>query len=325
MVTGCGKGGGAGLATVNGEAISAEDFHKYLETKDTVTVLIPNAPPQELRVAGSLAFQALKDMVARKVLMQLAKDEGVAPEEKDVLAELDIRKKMNPNYVKEVTAGGMSIQRLKEDIAVGLAREKLLTKGITVSMAEVDRYLANNKEAFTEPARADMQWVFVKTEAGKAAVEKELATGQPFVSVAQRLSEYPNARQDQGRFPRNVVRELPAQMQDLVTKTAELKVTAWLKLEDGFAKFYIQKKTPAKPINMDATRKSMVQRQLAQERGAQAVDLNKRISDKLKTSDIKVEDPSLKGPWDKAMEELKKASGNDVPTGAASATPKAGG
>ncbi len=308
---------------VNGESISAEDFNKYLATKETVTVIIPNSGPADLQVAGSLAFQALKDLVARKVLMQLAKDEGVAPEEKDVLAELDTRKKLNPNYVKQMTAGGMSIQRLKEDIAVGLARERLLTKGITVSMDEVNKYIANNKELFMDPARADMQWVFVKAAAAKAAVDKELATGQPFGSVAQRLSEYPKAREDQGRFPQNEVRRMPPELQTLVNKTAELKVTEWLKLQDGFAKFYISKKTAAKAIQMDDVRKGLVQRQLAQERGSQAVDLNKRISDKLRQSEIKIDDPSLKDPWDKAMEELKKASGNDVPKGAAT-TPAGG-
>lgn len=324
FVAGCGRGGGGGLAMVNGESISAEDFNKYLETKDTVTVMTPSGPA-EARVAGSLAFQALKDLVARKILMQLAKDEGVAPAEADVLAELELRKKLNPNYIKQVTAGGMSIQRLKEDIAVGLAREKLLSKGITITKDEVDKYIATNKEAFMEPARADMQWIFVKTEAAKSAVDKELATGQPFSSVAQRLSEFPNARQDQGRFPQAVIRDMPQELQDLVSKTPELKVSEWLKLSDGWAKFSIQKKTPAKAINMDESRKLLVQRQLAQERGGQAVDLNKRISDKLKSSEIKVEDPSLKEPWERAMEELKKASGADVPKGSGTPAPGAGG
>lgn len=324
FVAGCGRGGGGGLAMVNGESISAEDFNKYLETKPTVTVMTDTGPV-EARVAGSLAFQALKDLVARKILVQLAKDEGVAPTEADVLAELELRKKLNPNYIKQVTAAGTSIQRLKEDIGIELASERLESKGITVTKEEVDKYIATNKDEFMEAARADMQWIFVKTEAAKSAVDKELATGQPFSSVAQRLSEFPNARQDQGRFPQPVINNMPPELQTLVNKTEELKVTEWLKLSDGWAKFSIQKKTPAKPINMDETRKLFLQRKLARERGKQAVDLNKRISDKLKSSEIKVEDPSLKEPWERAMEELKKATGADVPKGSGAPTPEAGG
>ncbi|MCB8932158.1 MAG: SurA N-terminal domain-containing protein [Fimbriimonadaceae bacterium] len=324
FVAGCGRGGGGELAVVNGEKISAEDFHKYLETKNTVTVVTPTGAV-EAQVAGSLAFQALKDLVARKVLIQLAKDEGVAPTEQDVLAELEFQKKLNPNFIKERTADGTSIQDLKEGILVSLAREKLLSKGITITKDEVDKYIANNKQMFMDPALADMQWIFVKTDAAKAAVDKELATGQPFLSVAQRLSEIPNARQDQARFPERRIGQLPPELQTLVNKTDELKVSDWLKLTDGWAKFYIQKKTPAKPINMDEPRKELVRRQLAQQRGSQAVDLNKRMSDKIKSSEIKVDDPTLKAPWDKAMEELKKASAADVPKGAEAPAPAAAG
>lgn len=320
FVAGCGRGGSGNLATVNGETISADDFHKYLETKNTVTVSTGSGVV-EAQVAGSLAFQALKDLVARKMLLQLAKDEGVAPTDQDVLAELEVRKKINPNYIKIATSNGVSIQRLKDEILVSLAREKLLTKGITVTKEEVDKFIADNPKSFEEPATVDMLLLFVKTDAGKAAADKELQSGLPFSTVAPRLSEYPNARQNLARFPATEadgttqIRKLPQPIQDKVNTTEELKATDWIKLDDGWAKLYIQKKTPAKPINMDETRKDLVRRQLAQERGQQAMDLNKRISDKLKSSDIKIDDPTLKDPWERAMEELKKATSADVPKG----------
>lgn len=260
----------------------------------------------EAQVAEPLDFQALQDMIGQRIVMQLAKDEGVFPPDAEVSKELEFRKRINPNYIKELTANGITFDTIKENIGLELARENLLTKGITVTQQEADDYIKKNPAQFTEPAKADMLWVFVKTKTKQATVDREIQSGQSFQSIALRYSEFDGAKENGGRFPQTSINDMNPTLKNIVNQTAVGKVSTWLPLSDGFAKFYIQSKTPAKAMTLDADKKELVRRSIARSRGEQATDLPKRVLDKIKGSEIKVNDTTLSGAWDKAFDKLKK-------------------
>jgi ribosomal protein L9 len=307
------------MATINNERLTLEDFHKYLEAKPTVRVMV-QGQSVDLPVAEPLAFQALQDLVAQRVTLQLAKDEGLAPSKEDIEKELDIRKKLRPTFVQDLTGRGLTLQRIRESLELDLARERLLTKGITVTDQEVEDYIKQNPKQFEDPERVAMHWVFVKSEARKTEVEKEIKMGQSAPAIAARFSEADNARQTQGRFPQDVKAALPAELQQIVDKTQEGRWTDWVQLQDGWARFHVTKKTPAKAIVMDDTKKQMLKRQLAMDRGRQASDLGKRVLEKLKASDIEVRDPALKEMWAKAFESLKNEGKIDTSSPTSDAT-----
>ncbi|MCX7799948.1 MAG: SurA N-terminal domain-containing protein [Fimbriimonadales bacterium] len=321
-VAGCGsKGGGGDVATVNGEPISKDEFVFNLDMKPTVRVMT-QAGPVEAPVAGRLGFQVIQDLILRKATLQLAKDEGVYPSDKEVDEELKLRTKLNPNFVTNLTKQGLTLSRIKESLRFDLAREKLLTKGITVTRAEAEKYVKEHPNEFMEPETADMTWIFVKDEAAKAKVDRELAAGQGFSFVAIQYSQDPNVRRTNGRFPERIVNNMAKPIQDLVRKTPENKATAWLRAQDGWAKFYIDKKTPAKPIVMDDAKYTVLQRTLARQRGEAGTDLGKRILEKLKSSKIEVTDPALKELWKEAYDNLIKQA-KDNPSATTPASPTA--
>lgn len=327
VVFGCGNSGpGKGSPTIvniNGENVSVEHLNRYMSKKPTVRVNTASGVV-EAQVAEPLDFQALQDLIGQKVIMQLAKDEGVSPTDADVLKELEFRKKLNPQYVQELTQNGITFEIIKENLALELAREMLLTKGITVTPEETEKYIKDNPAQFTEKATADLFWVFVKGESKKPVVDKEIQSGQTFSAVAVKLSEFPTAREQGGRFPRRVLDEMPPALKELVGKTAVGKTTDWLKLEDGWAKFYVQNKTAAKLMTLDADKKEVVRRQIARMRGEQATDLPKRVLEKIKASTINVNDPNLRGAWEKAYKRLQEegnAAGGAGTPPAGAATP----
>lgn len=300
-----------------------DDFHKYLEGKTRVRVQTANGPAVAV-VAESLAFQALQDMIARQVTLQMARDEGVYPSDQDVLKELEFRKKLEPNFLQKLTQNGLTVDRIKSTLALELARENLVTKGITVTPKDADDYIKANPKMFMEPAYADLLWVFVKDPAKKAKVDEALKAGQAFSVVAVQQSDFPNAREQGGRFPQRNVSVMQAPLQKMVNATAEGQTTGWLDLQDGFAKFYVEKKTPAKPMEMTPERKELVRRQLAQQRGLQAVDIEKRVLDKLLTSKVDVKERTLTEAWKRAFDRFKEEQKVDIPTGGG-ATPTPGG
>ncbi|MCE9558392.1 MAG: SurA N-terminal domain-containing protein [Armatimonadetes bacterium] len=323
-LTGCSGGSssasGAGpvVATVNGEKISTDDWHKYLETKNKVNVIANNNQIAEAQVAETLGYQGFQDMLRNKLILQLAADEGVAPNDKDILDEIEFRKKRSANFMQELTAAGFSLADIKDDLRVNLAREKILTKGITVSDLEVDRYIETHPKDFIEPPQVNMLWIFVKKPETKALVDADITQGQGFAPVAARYSDAEGAK-DGARFPQNNAAALPGPIKKIAETLTEAKTSEWLTLSDGFAKFYMEKKTAAKKVKIDDVLKVFVRRQLAMQRGIQAIDLDTRLLEKMKASKIEVKNELLKTRWDKALESLKDM---EEKKNAASATPK---
>ncbi len=310
---GCGKSEGPPLAVINGEVVTMDDFHKYLEAKSRVRVMTANGPALA-DVAESLAFQALQDMVARQVTLQMSRDEGVYPSDAEVIKELEFRKKLQPNFLQGLTKAGLTVDRIKQGITLELAREKLLTKGVTVTAKDAEDYMRANPKEFVESPKVDLLWVFVRDEAGKADVNSALKAGQTFSIVAVQKSIFPGAKEANGRFPQRDINTFQPQLQKVVNATPEGGMTDWLQLSDGWARFYVEKKVPSKPIEMTAERKELLRRQLAQRRGSQAMDLGKRVLDKLLKSKIEVKERSLMEAWDRAFERFKEEQKVEVPT-----------
>ena len=292
------------FATVNGVAITEAEFLSFMERKPTVQVATPQGD-QELQVAGMLGLQGLRDMVNRKLILQLAKEDGVLPTDADVEKELKFQLEQKTSFVAQLVEQGVPDRVVKDDILVALSRERLQTKGITVSPAEVDAYVKENQANFMEPAKASLQWIFVSDSKKKDLVDKDLKAGQSFATVAARYSEAPNARQDNGAFGVDQIDQMPPQLQALVAKTAAGKETAWLPDGKNFVKFFVISKSPKRKLEMTETRKETLRRGLAMQKGQATVDLSKRITDKLRAASVVVNNEELKAPWQKAFETAK--------------------
>ena len=97
-LAGCRGGSSSGasgdLAVVNGEAIPMDEYYRYLERKPAVQVVAPqNGQLQagqiaEMPTAAPLGFQAMRDLINRRILIDVARDEKVMPTEADVATEL---------------------------------------------------------------------------------------------------------------------------------------------------------------------------------------------------------------------------------------------
>jgi foldase protein PrsA len=303
-IIGCGKKSVDSVATVNGEPISRDEYYGHLERKQVIQVQTAQGP-QDAQVVGSLGLQALHDMVNRKLLMQMATKEGLMPTAADVDRELDFQRKRRPDFVSFLTDRGMTLQQIREDLKFDLARERLLTKGINVTKEDVDTYVKENPKEFMEPAQAQVLYIVVSDPTKKDQVDKDLSNGQSFQVVATRYSEAPQAREMAGMYPVSRLDLMPQPLQKLVSVTPEMKTSDWKQDGKNWVKFYIQKKTPSRPIALDDVKKEYVRRMLAMRQGERQADLAKKLNDMLKIGNIAVASPYLKGPWEKALERAK--------------------
>lgn len=304
--TGCGNSEPP-LAIVNGQEITQDEFADYLKQKSRVRVVVNNGVA-ELPVADTLAFQGLQDLIANTLLKQYATDQGVMPSAKEIADELEFRKKLRPNFVIELTSLGQTLEDIREALSLDLAKENLVTKDVTVTSEEVDKFIKDNPKEFTSPASVKMLGILVTTDADKAKVDNDLGSGQSFSSVAVRYSKFPNAAQTAGDVGERALAQLPAELKKAVDATQVGRSTSWVKLQEGWAKFYINEKKPEKPMSLDQAQKELLRRRLAVQRGSAALDLDKRLVEKLKASKIDVKEKSLQTAWKSAYDRFIKES-----------------
>lgn len=310
-VIGCGNKGDS-LASVGGEDISLNEYREYLEIMPNARVSVQNQAAR-LPVMDTLGFQAMQDLVGYKILMQLAADEGVLPTAADVTKELNFRTQLDPAFVNNLTSTGLSLAQVRDSLKIDLARERLLTKGITVTKEDAEQYIKDNPRQFVEPARAESYVIVVASKAARDQVDKDLAAGEPFKQVAMRMSEIKDAKQNEGRFAITVLNQYPSDIRPLIEKTPELRQTDWITFNGGFAKFYVESKAPEKPISMDDNRKEQLRRQIALQYGQAANDLDRRLVDKLKESKVNVTYKSMSKRWDEYAAEVTKRGELETP------------
>jgi len=323
---GCGKKDAAAaedtLATVNGEKISTKDFVDFLASKQTIYVNAGQGP-QLVQAAQPVGFQGLQDLINKKLLLQLAKDQGVLPTDAEISKELDTRTAQQGDYIQTMTRAGLTLDQIKSDVMFDLARERLLTKGVVVTPAEVDTYIKENPKGFTEPAKASLLYIAVGSATKKAQVDKDLAGGASFQTVATRYSEDPQARETGGQYPISDESQMPPQLQAIVDKTSPLKASDWIPVGQGFVKFYVQSKTPAKPMAITPALKERVRRNMAVQRGRLSTDLDKKQQEKLQGAQIEVTQPMLSKMWGAYMDNVKKqaAATSNPSTGSTTGAP----
>jgi len=310
---GCNKGEEA-IATVNGVSIPKKDYYEYTMRKPTVRVITQNGAVTA-NVAGSIGLQSFNDVVNRQLLLQIAQEEGVYPSEADVAKELQFREKEKKGFVTQLTELGIPISSIRQDLRIELSRFNIITKGIKVTDADVQKYIDTNPKQFEDPERASLRWIFVPNKELRDQAQAELSRGELFVTVATRYSTAPNARENGAEFPESRVEQLDnlfPGLTKIVRDTENKKQTEWIPANAGYAKFFVDKKTSAKKITPTDVMRERVRRFLMMERGQTAVDLDSRLITRLKEAKVKVNVAELEKAWDKAFKQLETSDTKDA-------------
>ncbi len=320
-MTGCNRGGSS-LATINGETITMEQFYNYLESKPQVQVVLADGTVTSATVSETLAFQALQDLVRQKIIIQLAKDRKLAPTQAEVEKEVKFQVDRDSSFIPKLKERGLTLPEIQESLEVDLAREKLLSQNITVTMADVDTFIQKNPKEFTMPATFDAKWIFVKDRNEMAAVDREIDAGASFTTVARKYSKDPKVQENQGNFPQRNLDAMPGELKTRIQATPTGKDTGWIQLQDGWAKFSIDDKKVATKIVPSQAQKEWLRRQLTVQKGLLANDLDQKLLDKLRGAEVEINYTELKATWKSAFERLKeskpaadKKGGNEAGTG----------
>lgn len=319
MLAGCGGGKGKVVAKVGSDAITETELVEYLKDKPRVLVRTgQHGQEASLPVVEPLGFQAMRDMIIQRTVFQMAADEGVAPTDKDIVDEIEFQKKLDPNFIKRLTAQGLTLGQIKEQVRYSLSEHRLVTKGITVSDQELDKFIADNPRLYIEPAQVALRWILARSPATREAVDRDLARAKDFKIVALQFSEDPNVRASDAGFPETVVSQLSPELRAAVEAARDGQTTGWLEAGEGAkAKFFIERKTVEKKRDMTPELREATRRQLQFEHGSKARDLQQRIQDRILQSRIDIVSNDYKGRWEEFLKDVQRQKNLPKATSAA--------
>jgi hypothetical protein len=300
---------GGNLGSVDGDPISYDQFYSYLQRKPVIFAAVQGRQIQ-VQVADTLGIQTMRDLVQQRLLLEIAKEEGVSPSEAAITKELDIRRKQNPSYISDLENAGLSLDDIKYDIQLGLASEGIQTKGVVVTAQEAKSYIAANKKSFSTPPQANLLLIVAKNASDKAHADADLKSGQNFGAVAMHWSSAPQARENGGVFGTTNVAEMPPVLQKIVASTPEDKTSAWIKNGTNWVKFFVKSKSPAKAMPVDADLISAVERDLAKKKSPNGPDFQKKLLAKLKTAKVDLNSKFYQEGWQKYVASSESATSN---------------
>jgi foldase protein PrsA len=248
-----------------------------------------------------LGFQVANDLVNQKLLIKLAKEKNVYPTDAEVDAEIKFRNTKRKDFVISQTQQGFTLDQIKNDIIIDLCQYKLVTKGVTVTDAEVNDFITKNPKNFREPKLVDILVIVAKDPKTIALVDSDLKSGQSFEAVAKRFSLDRNIQ-----IPERVYDNLAPKLKQIVDKFPKGGVSGWLP-DNGFKiKFNIVKVTPPRDVKIEPYMKEDIRRLIAANKGSKTVNLQKMLSDKRTQAKVIVNKQTLKLPFEALDKELQK-------------------
>ena len=259
-MAGCGHSAGTGgsssaVAQVGKDSITEKEFFDYLQRKPSFIARVQNQDVP-VPIVDSPGYQALKDLVVNKVVLQLAKEQSVYPDDKAVTTELEFQQGQSPQLINVALSKGLSLDDLKGEFRLELAKFNLQTKGLTETLPEASQYMKEHPKEFMDPPMVQAQVLFAR-KADMKAVDERLASGAPFETAAQQVHTIDkNAEKNNFRYQTTNVSQMPKPIQALFAKTGELATTTWQPLDTKGTvsfKFYVQKKIDSKPTTVTPT------------------------------------------------------------------------
>ncbi len=181
--TGADAGPVATLTTPKGSTLTVSQTEFY----DQLQGYVPNANPQTAgQSAGRLVIQ---QMLVNLMLEGLAQDQGVAPTQAEIDQQYNSVKTLqslhSPKPLEQALADAGLTPDIFKDLQVKpqLAQIKLVTKGATISDADILAFYNTNKDkAFTKPASVHIKHITAATLADAQAISKAITGGQTFES-----------------------------------------------------------------------------------------------------------------------------------------------
>ncbi len=178
------------VAEVNGQKISRDDYIMELERVPIPVGTDSIGKP----VTVQAGYVALRNLIDRSLVLELAKKDGVLPTKPQLDAEM-VRLKAKKDFQANLDQLGYTEADYRDDLTVELSKFNIRTKGITTTPEDVKKYYNDHLNEITVPEAVKIQLVQCATEEAANAV-LEAAKTVDFSQIARENSIHPSRDKD---------------------------------------------------------------------------------------------------------------------------------
>ncbi len=289
---------GKTIVTVNGEAVKGAEYYRRMEFLDGVGKMYG-----QNFVAFPPGFLTLEQLITERLVMQLAKEKAVMPTDAEVEADLKATTDEDPGIMERWIGSGRTREELLYQTKYNLAQFRLMTRGITITDAEVDKFYADNPTLFSVGKQVELKIVVVNTDEGQKAVEADLAAGKAFDEIAKARS-IDMSKQWGGDFGVRPWDDLSEQARKALENVKAGGTSAWVFNGETRVKFYLAKViAPSKKV-LDANLRRVIRREQLVAKGRVANNLQKDMIELRRRSKVEITEKSFSDSYKKFIDSL---------------------
>jgi len=182
-------------ATVNGEAITIEEWVKRMERLRAQDFLASTNPIRFKPFTGGRI--ALESLINSRLLMQYAARTSLLPSDKDIDNQLTLAKQEDPRLKAALESGELSEAQLKEELRLQRTLFNVATINQQITPDEVRAYYERN---YIPNERWKLGVIRISNKETLEKALAELRKGTPFATVASQYSEDEATRANGGEI-----------------------------------------------------------------------------------------------------------------------------
>jgi foldase protein PrsA len=311
FIFGCGQ---QPVAVVNGSKVTKQAFYDRLKKTAGKDVL-----------AGMIQRQLIEDAFTKAGLTL------TDAEIQEKLTEIQAKFPSPDAFKEELDKQGLTMDDLKKELAFQLKVEKLCTKDVKYTEADLQKFFQQYQKAFEKPERVVLSQIQVSSKEEADKVYGELQKpGANFAALARQYSIDPQFREAGGRMPEVPIDKIPEpEIQAAIRAMKPGDISKPVVMQKNFVIFKLEEIKPAEKADFQKQHAD-IEKQFKARSAKSPQDLLAEVS---KNAVVQVIDPDLSSVQKMFMPAEKLPSfggekgaptkGGEAPTTEAPAAPEA--
>lgn len=208
------------------------------------------------------------------------------------------------------------MERRRRDTLINLFVDNVIDAAARPSEEEMKKYYEDNKDRFTEPAKANARHILTKTEGEAIEVKNRLLAGMDFAEAARKYSIDAVTNRRGGVIPGDITQEgdVPglgrvAELVDAIFSMNPGEIGGPIKTELGYHIVKVEVKNPARPKEFERVKDQIESQMRVARQGAVRDSIMDALMKKYRVVFLEGEDVDLMGP-DELFKQASEESNN---------------
>lgn len=291
------------VITVNGEDIKGAEYYERMEFLPGLGYL---AGEGEQRRFTELApgVATLQRLIEERLILQIAKERGVAVSDADLEVAYQERAKEIPNFEASYQEAGLSKAFILRQMKLELSQFRIVTQGINITDQQVEQFYTDQSYRYTTPKRYRLGLLVCKPE-DQAKADADFAAKKPFTEIVKKYSQDPLTKDRGGDMGEVTEEELSPGTLAAIKKIKIGQTTEWVVGEGVAVKFNLVNVIPESKRPLDPALKKVIRKELMYNKGVNKNDLEQLLREARKKAKIELKQPHFKNEINRILDKYK--------------------